>query len=61
MVAITGFLARSLPIATWYPTAHGDWTNIGRWIGGEARAALGLPGMGSVALDGLVSLWQVAP
>ena len=33
--------------------------NIGRWVGGEARAALGLPSEGPVALDGLVSLWQV--
>jgi protease-4 len=50
-----------LPIVTWYPTGGSNWTNIGRWIGGEARAALGLPAAGSVALDGLVSLWQVAP
>jgi protease IV len=50
-----------LPVVTYYPTGGNNWTNIGRWIGGEARAALGLPGIGSVALDGLVSLWQVAP
>lgn len=48
-----------LPVVTWYPTAQPSWTNIGRWVGGEARAALGLPAEGPVALDGLVSLWQV--
>jgi len=48
-----------LPIVTWYPTAGADWTNVGKWIGGEARSALGLPAEGPVALDGLVSLWQV--
>lgn len=48
-----------LPVVTWYPTAQPGWNNIGRWLGGEARAALGLPAEGPVALDGLVSLWQV--
>ena len=48
-----------LPVVTWYPTAQPGWNNIGRWIGGEARTALGLPATGPVALDGLVSLWQV--
>jgi protease-4 len=48
-----------LPVVTWYPTTQPGWTNIGRWIGGEARSALGLPAQGPVALDGLVSLWQV--
>jgi len=49
----------NLPIATWYPNDKPDYLNIGRWLGGEARAALGLPADGPVALDGLVSLWQV--
>jgi protease-4 len=48
-----------LPVVTWYPNAQPGWNNIGRWIGGEARAALGLPAQGPVALDGLVSLWLV--
>ena len=48
-----------LPVVTWYPNAQPGWNNIGRWIGGEARSALGLPAEGPVALDGLVSLWQV--
>lgn len=49
-----------LPVLTWYPVDQGGWMNVGRWIGGEVRAALGLPAAGPVALDGLVSLWQVA-
>ncbi|HWA44001.1 MAG TPA: signal peptide peptidase SppA [Hypericibacter adhaerens] len=46
-----------LPVVTWYPTGGADWTSLGRWIGGQARAALGLPAE-PVVLDGLVSLWQ---
>jgi protease-4 len=34
-----------------------DW---GKYLGGQARSALGLPAQGPVLLDGLVSLWQVA-
>ncbi len=49
-----------LPVATWYPTSEPAWTNVGRWLGGQARAAIGLPANGPVVLDGLVSLWQVA-
>lgn len=49
-----------LPVLTWYPVDQGGWNNVGRWIGGTARTALGLPADGPVALDGLVSLWQVA-
>jgi protease-4 len=49
-----------LPLATWYPTAEPGWFGLGKWLGGEARAALGLPADGPIALDGLVSLWQVA-
>jgi len=50
----------NLPVVTVYPTGSSDWTNVGKWLGGEARAALGLPAEGPIALDGLVSLWQVA-
>ena len=52
-------LKPDLPIVTWYPTGGGNFTNLGKWLGGEARALLGLPADGPVALDGLVSLWQV--
>jgi protease-4 len=51
----------NLPVVTWYPTGTSNWTNVGKWLGGEARAALGLPAEGPIALDGLVSLWQVSP
>ena len=48
-----------LPVVTWYPNDRPDISNIAKWLGGEARAALGLPTEGPVVLDGLVSLWQV--
>ncbi len=50
-----------LPIVTaWPPPQQGfDW--LGAVLGGELRAALGLPASGPVALDGLVALWQVDP
>ncbi|MEO6011960.1 MAG: signal peptide peptidase SppA [Devosia sp.] len=50
-----------LPVSTWYPIAQPDWTDPVKWLGGQARSALGLPAQGPVVLDGLVSLWQVAP
>jgi len=49
-----------LPIVTWYPNRQPGLPEWGKWLGGQARAALGLPGEGPVVLDGLVSLWQVA-
>jgi len=49
-----------LPITSVYPIERSDFSNIGKWLGGEARAAIGLPAEGPIALDGLVSLWQVA-
>lgn len=50
-----------LPIHTFYPLPGRDpFGGVGKWLGGEARAALGLPEDGPIALDGLVSLWQVA-
>ena len=49
-----------LPVVTWYPTAQPPYADWGKWLGGQARAALGLPAEGPVVLDGLVSLWQVA-
>ena len=49
-----------LPVATWYPQPQPPYAGWGKWLGGQARAALGLPAEGPVLLDGLVSLWQVA-
>lgn len=50
-----------LPVNNYYPGPdRGPFGGIGRWVGGEARSALGLPPDGPIALDGLVSLWQVA-
>jgi protease-4 len=47
-----------LPVNTWYPTEKPGLPGIAKWFAGEARAALGLPVEGPIALDGLVSLWQ---
>ena len=53
-------VAVDLPVVTWSPVAQPGWTEWGKWVGGQARSALGLPASGPVVLDGLVSLWQVA-
>lgn len=53
-------IAKDLPVVTWYPQPRSGWGEWGKWIGGQARSALGLPADGPVVLDGLVSLWQVA-
>ncbi len=49
-----------LPVVTWYPVAQQGLMDWGKYLGGQARSALGLPAQGPVLLDGLVSLWQVA-
>lgn len=49
-----------LPVVTWYPQPQPPYAGWGKWLGGQVRAALGLPAEGPVLLDGLVSLWQVA-
>ncbi len=53
-------VAADRPVVTWYPRDQGNWMDWGKWVGGQARAALGLPAEGPVVLDGLISLWQVA-
>ncbi len=53
-------IAADLPVVTWYPNEQPGYMNWLRYLGGQARAALGLPSEGPVLLDGLVSLWQVA-
>jgi len=51
-------IAADLPVVDSYPLPEQDWFGLGRWLGGQARVALGLPARGPIALDGLVSLWQ---
>ncbi len=50
-------VAADLPVITYYPRPDDSWGGIWRYVGGEARSALGLPD-GPIVLDGLVSLWQ---
>lgn len=52
-------IAADLPVITHFPVAEEDWFGLPRWLGGAARSALGLDPNGPIALDGLVSLWQV--
>jgi protease-4 len=52
-------IAADLRVSTAYPTPRSPFADVGRWIGEEARAAVGLPAAASFSLDGLVSLWQV--
>jgi protease-4 len=54
-------LPADLPVVVRFPLADKGWGNLGKWLGSEARAAVGLNPDGPVALDGLVSLWQVGP
>jgi protease-4 len=48
-----------LPVIDFFPTPDNNWFSPGRWLGQAARATVGLPAEGPIALDGLVSLWQV--
>jgi len=48
-----------LPVVSRFPLPDKGWGGISKWLGSEARAAIGLNPDGPVALDGLVSLWQV--
>lgn len=52
-------IAADLPVITYFPLAEEDWFGLPRWLGGAARSALGFDPNGPIALDGLVSLWQV--
>jgi protease-4 len=54
-------VAKDLPIVTYYPKPDDGLPGIWKLIGGQMRSALGLPGSGPIALDGLVSLWQAGP
>ncbi|RYE86261.1 MAG: signal peptide peptidase SppA [Hyphomicrobiales bacterium] len=54
-------VAAKLPVYTYYPQPKQNWLDVGQLLGQSARAALGLGETGPIALDGLVSLWQVGP
>ena len=57
----TKSLPADLPVIDRFPLAQSGWGGIGKWLGSEARQAVGLSASGPLALDGLVSLWQVGP
>jgi len=52
-------IGAGVPVVTRVPQSDRGWGGFGKWAGSQARAALGLGAEGPVALDGLVSLWQV--
>ena len=54
-------VAEDLPVYTYYPLPKQSWFDLGDLLGQSARSALGLGEAGPIALDGLVSLWQVGP
>jgi protease-4 len=51
-------IAADLEVTTVWPEPEQGFDLLGTLLGGQARAVLGLP-EGPIALDGLVSLWQV--
>ncbi|WEK04077.1 MAG: signal peptide peptidase SppA [Candidatus Devosia phytovorans] len=51
-------LPEDLDVVTVYPLPDEGFSLLGTFLGGQAKAMLGLP-EGSMTLDGLVSLWQV--
>lgn len=52
-------VAAGLPVVTVYPREGDGLGWLGWFLGSKVRETLGLPSSGPVALDGLVSLWQV--
>lgn len=54
-------IAPDLPVLTYFPLPNEEWFGLPEWLSGAARSALGLAPRGPIALDGLVSLWQVGP
>lgn len=54
-------VAADLDVVTVWPLPDQGFDWIGAFLGGQARSALGLPSVGPITLDGLVSLWQVDP
>jgi len=53
-------ITADLPVVARFPPPNQGWGGIGKFFGSQAKAALGLNPDGPIALDGLVSLWQVA-
>lgn len=51
-------ISPDLKVVTQYPPAESDLTRLLRLAGGKALSAIGLGDTGTMALDGLVSLWQ---
>ena len=54
-------VAADLPVVTYYPLPDEGLPGIWKLLSGQVRGALGLSPGGAIALDGLVSLWQVGP
>lgn len=52
-------VAEDLPVYTYYPLPREIWFNLSDMLGQSARSILGLNDARPMALDGLVSLWQV--
>jgi protease-4 len=50
-----------LDIVTYFPLPRQSWFDPAQILGDAARGALGLDAAAPLALDGLVSLWQVDP
>lgn len=54
-----------LPIVTQFPFPENEFERLSRYLGGQLRSMVGMElGLGtqsSLALDGLVSLWQATP
>jgi protease-4 len=51
-------VAAGLPVVSRFPPPDRGWGGLGKWLGSQARAAIGLDPRNPVMLDGLVSLWQ---
>ena len=54
-------ISEDLEVVTAWPLPDQGLGWVAEMLSGQARAALGLPAVGPIALDGLVSLWQVGP
>ena len=48
-----------LPVVDYYPLPDSDFFGLPGWLAGLARETLGFDPRAPIALDGLISLWQV--